>query len=634
MFNKSIGYRLTLYISLAVISVFVAFISANYLFNLKLYRENTLNKAIGKSMEVNALVNNKIVTTSEIASNISEQFFYFQSKGDVQLLLERILVKYPFINAVYANVDSVVPFENNYFYAFSNGDALHYKQSKEPVFVCHKEMELFAKIKNLTTSGWTEPYRCPEKGNVVVAYHTPLYYKTENGGENFAGQIIAELSLMELNDAINQIDVGERGYTFLITREGDYITHPNDSNILRRNVYSLPSKSLNSGKIDLKDILLNGKTGWAVVYPDIINYEKSWVYYTPINENRWFLLFITPYKELFFQLYWETVRLIIFALIGILLIFLIIKYITKKLVDPLSDVTSRLSALSGTEEKNGSTLNEVQRVSDTLEFLKEWFDQYRIASEQEELKSLRHKQDLQQASEIQQSLIKKSFPAFPNRKDIDLYAIYEPARVVSGDLFDYFFIDEDNLAFTIGDVSGKGIPAGIFMSVAQTIIRNKAIAGKKAKDIVIDANTELSTSNKHQYFLTLFLGVLNLKTGVLNYCNAAHDFPFVLKSNGSISELKETHGLPLGLYAEKEYKDSNIIIGKGDTIVLYTDGVTELFNEAKNQFGVERFKENLVRLAGLDPTDMVKTVHEVLKQFKGEAPQADDMSLFSIKYTP
>lgn len=634
MFNKSIGYRLTLYISLAVISVFVAFISANYLFNLKLYRENTLNKAIGKSMEVNALVNNKIVTTSEIASNISEQFFYFQSKGDVQLLLERILVKYPFINAVYANVDSVVPFENNYFYAFSNGDALHYKQSKEPVFVCHKEMELFAKIKNLTTSGWTEPYRCPEKGNVVVAYHTPLYYKTENGGENFAGQIIAELSLMELNDAINQIDVGERGYTFLITREGDYITHPNDSNILRRNVYSLPSKSLNSGKIDLKDILLNGKTGWAVVYPDIINYEKSWVYYTPINENRWFLLFITPYKELFFQLYWETVRLIIFALIGILLIFLIIKYITKKLVDPLSDVTSRLSALSGTEEKNGSTLNEVQRVSDTLEFLKEWFDQYRIASEQEELKSLRHKQDLQQASEIQQSLIKKSFPAFPNRKDIDLYAIYEPARVVSGDLFDYFFIDEDNLAFTIGDVSGKGIPAGIFMSVAQTIIRNKAIAGKKAKDIVIDANTELSTSNKHQYFLTLFLGVLNLKTGVLNYCNAAHDFPFVLKSNGSISELKETHGLPLGLYAEKEYKDSNIIIGKGDTIVLYTDGVTDLFNEAKNQFGVERFKENLVRLAGLDPTDMVKTVHEVLKQFKGEAPQADDMSLFSIKYTP
>jgi len=634
MFNKSIGYRLTLYISLAVISVFVAFISANYLFNLKLYRENTLNKAIGKSMEVNALVNNKIVTTSEIASNISEQFFYFQSKGDVQLLLERILVKYPFINAVYANVDSVVPFENNYFYAFSNGDALHYKQSKEPVFVCHKEMELFAKIKNLTTSGWTEPYRCPEKGNVVVAYHTPLYYKTENGGENFAGQIIAELSLMELNDAINQIDVGERGYTFLITREGDYITHPNDSNILRRNVYSLPSKSLNSGKIDLKDILLNGKTGWAVVYPDIINYEKSWVYYTPINENRWFLLFITPYKELFFQLYWETVRLIIFALIGILLIFLIIKYITKKLVDPLSDVTSRLSALSGTEEKNGSTLNEVQRVSDTLEFLKEWFDQYRIASEQEELKSLRHKQDLQQASEIQQSLIKKSFPAFPNRKDIDLYAIYEPARVVSGDLFDYFFIDEDNLAFTIGEVSGKGIPAGIFMSVAQTIIRNKAIAGKKAKDIVIDANTELSTSNKHQYFLTLFLGVLNLKTGVLNYCNAAHDFPFVLKSNGSISELKETHGLPLGLYAEKEYKDSNIIIGKGDTIVLYTDGVTELFNEGKNQFGVERFKENLVRLAGLDPTDMVKTVHEVLKQFKGEAPQADDMSLFSIKYTP
>jgi len=231
-------------------------------------------------------------------------------------------------------------------------------------------------------------------------------------------------------------------------------------------------------------------------------------------------------------------------------------------------------------------------------------------------------------------LIKTNFPAFPNRNDIDLYAIYQPARVVSGDLFDYFLIDDENLVFTIGDVSGKGVPAAIFMSVAQTIIRNKATSLKKAKEIVSDVNIELSTSNKHQYFLTLFLGILNLKSGVLSYCNAAHDFPYVLKPNGNIKELHEAHGLPLGLYPEKEYKDTRIQLGKGDTLVLYTDGVTELLNDRKIQYGNERFKENLVKLANFAPSDMVKMLYKNLEHYRGDCPQTDDICLFTIKYMP
>jgi hypothetical protein len=121
-------------------------------------------------------------------------------------------------------------------------------------------------------------------------------------------------------------------------------------------------------------------------------------------------------------------------------IYLIIYYITKKLIEPLSDVTSRLTVFSGENYSGKKTSNEVQMVSETLEYLRKWFEQYRAVSEEEEMKSLRRKQDLQQASEIQMSLIKTSFPAFPNRTDIDLYAIYKPARVVSGDLFDYFLL--------------------------------------------------------------------------------------------------------------------------------------------------------------------------------------------------
>ncbi|SHE37206.1 serine phosphatase [Mariniphaga anaerophila] len=637
MSNKSIAYRLTLFISLAVITVFITFIIANYLFNQKLIRENNVNRAIVMSMEVSALVNSKVFTTAEVTENIAEQFIYYGTKGDEQVLLSGIVEKYPFIKAIHVHIDSAVPLQYKNFYAIRGEDGdINVGQGNRMISCCDKEREIYDEIKDLTASDWTDPFLCPKKGTVVAANYAPIFYHGEDGKKIFAGQVVIELSLTELNDAINTMKNREKGYAFLITRDGDYITHPNDSNILKRNLYSLPSRMYDNGKLNPKDILQEGKSGWATIYPDILDFQKSWVYYTPINENRWFLIFVMPYRALFAPLYWITARMLTFALLGIILTYLIIKYITKSLVNPLTDVTSKLTALSGVGSNGDNTLNEVKQVSDTLEYLNEWFDHYRIASEQEEVKSLRRKQALQQASEIQQSLIKLNYPAFPNRKDIDLFVAYKPARIVSGDLFDYFLIDNENLVFTIGDVSGKGVPAAIFMSVAQTIIRNKANALKKAKEIVAEVNVELSTSNRHQYFLTLFLGVLNLRTGGLNCCNAAHDFPFILKSDGNIEELREAHGLPLGLYPDRGYKESIVKIEKGDTIVLYTDGVTEQLDSQKNQYGEVRLKENLRKMAknSLTPFEMVKKIEDDLDVFRGNSPQTDDVCLYTLRYNP
>jgi sigma-B regulation protein RsbU (phosphoserine phosphatase) len=619
---------------LAVITVFVAFITANYLFNRKLLRDNIENHAINMSMEVNSLVSQNTVTTNEVAKNIAKQIIYYSQNNNAEMLLSMAVKEYPFLNAIHVKIDSSVPLSFHYYYIFNNSeDDIIFKKNKTPFFYCQKEKELFENIPKSAVSGWTEPYRCKEKGNVVVSFYTPIESFSHDKQQIYSGHIICELSLTELNKSINQMEIGERGYAFLITEKGDYITHPNEDWILKQNVYSLPSKSINRKKINLDEILQNRQTGSTIVYPEILNFEKSWVYYTPVNENRWFLIFILPYKELFQELNWITFRMILFALIGILFIYLIIYYITKKLIEPLSDVTSRLTVYRGENYSESNTSNEVQMVSDTLEYLREWFEQYRTVSEEQEMKSLRRKQDLQQASEIQMGLIKTKFPAFPNRTDIDLYAIYKPARVVSGDLFDYFFIDNENLVFTIGDVSGKGIPAAIFMSVAQTIIRSKANV-TDSKIIVNKSNIELSTSNHHQYFLTLFLGVLNLRTGILNYCNAAHDFPYILKTDGNIKELDIAHGLPLGLYPEKEYKESKIKLEKGDTIILYTDGVTELLNEQNIQFGSERLKEKLKKLGNLSPAEIVISLEKEMEDYKGDHPQADDICLFAIQYKP
>lgn len=634
MFNKSIAYRLSIYISLAVISVFIAFIVANYLFNQKLLRENIENRAISLSSEVNSLVTREVVTTREVAENVAEQIIYYSKNGDAEMLLARVMKKYPFLNAIHVQIDSslALPY-TNYYLAAEEGDFV-FEQTSQPVFYCQRDKELFEIIRDSATSGWTEPYRCGERENVVVSYYSPVMYSPAGGEPVYAGHVICELSLTELNEALNQFEIGNRGYAFIINKTGEYITHPNEDWILNQNVYSLPSKSLDRQKIDLDKILSGGQSGSAIVHPEILDFEKSWVYFSPINENRWFMIFVMPYRELFHELFRVTFRMLIFALLGIVVIFFMVAVISTKLIEPLTDVTSRLNRLSGQAGGGrAKTRNEIKLVTDSLEYLKSWFAQYRVAREKEEMKSLRRKEDLQQASEIQQSLIKTTFPAFPSRNDIDLYAIYKPARVVSGDLFDYFFIDEENLMFTIGDVSGKGIPAAIFMSVAQTIIRNNASL-EEAKNIVNKANVELCTSNQHQFFVTLFLGVINVKKGELNYCNAAHNFPYILKPSGKIVELNSTHGLPLGLYPDKKYKEGRTKLEKGDTIILYTDGITEQQDDQKNQYGSNRFKENLQKLEGLPPEEIVHQIDKELELFKGNSPQNDDICLFVIKYTP
>jgi sigma-B regulation protein RsbU (phosphoserine phosphatase) len=214
---------------------------------------------------------------------------------------------------------------------------------------------------------------------------------------------------------------------------------------------------------------------------------------------------------------------------------------------------------------------------------------------------------------------------------VDLHGLYKPAHVVSGDLFDYLFIDDENILFTIGDVSGKGVPAALFMTIAQTIIKSNATF-KGASTIVRKANNELYTNNQHQFFLTLFLGVMNIKTGTLDYCNAAHTPTYILKHNGDIVELSQSHGLPLGLYANKSYSHSKELIEIGDTIILYTDGVTELQNERKIQFGQERFVENLRHVNGLEPEKLVDRIDKSLEIFKGSATQVDDITFMAIKY--
>jgi len=633
MFNKSISFRLSIFVSLAVISVFLAFIVITYFFNQKLLSENIKTRAIGISTGINSRVSQYVVSTREIADNLSKQVLYYSERGDTKDLLSMVMSKYDFLYAVHVNFNEELPFDYRNYFMVRTPDSLHFERSDEKIFDCIDEAEVLEKVAVRKKSGWTEPYRCNEfSNNIVVSYYCPVYEVSEGNDTTFLGELVCELSLLEMNAHINEIELGNEGFAFIIDTAGRYITHPRQDWIMNRSIFDLSNKVFDLSKIDFSNIVGNKISGDAVARPELLDYQKSWVYYTPIESKDWYLIFVLSYDELFSDLYLITLRLLFFAVAGIVIIYFIITYITNKLIEPLSEATDELKEFSRkTGNLSQDTLDEINRVTESLKSLKSWYEKQEVEQKRARKKSDLQKQDLLQASEIQQSIIKTDFPVFPERDEIDIYAIYKPAREVSGDLFDFFFIDDENLVFTIGDVSGKGVPAAIFMSIAQTIIKSNALY-KKSKNIVNKANKELCTDNQHQFFLTLFLGVLKIKKKELYYCNAAHTTGFVLKTTGDLTELSETHGLPLGLYPEKGYTDSKVPLETNDTIILYTDGVTELHNNENKLFGVKQLKSVLKNCAGKEPREMAEEIEKAIDKFRDGAAQYDDISLLIVKF--
>lgn len=632
MLNKSIAYRLSIYISLAVIGVFIAFMLITYFLNSRNINENIENYAFGESQKVIMTVEKKLIPTREITSNIGNQIIFYAQQSGSDLFIKGILEKYSFINAIHVNIDSVVPgLRYRNYLGYRDKDSIVFEQANESIFQCENLKRTIKEVSFKQSPTWTEVSICPRSEKSIISYYQPIFLNNK-ANQKVIGEVITELSLEMLSDAINNLDIGKNGYAFFAAKDGTFLTHPKKELINVGTIHAISDKVYDKNKINLAEALEKGLSNTMIVYPEYRNSEKHWGYYTRIKEVEWTLFFALPYKELYQPLYLAILKMLFFSVLGVLIIYLIITYITNKLIEPLSTVTSQLQKFSSRSGKQElETLNEIMLVSESLNNIQVWYEKFKRDRSHEELKSKSIEQDLLQASEIQQSLIKTNFSEFDKIKEIDIYAIYEPARIVSGDLFDYFFIDKEHIIITMGDVSGKGVPAALFMSIAQTLIKSNGTS-LLARRIVKKTNNKLFTVNQHQFFLTLFLGILNIKTGVFDYCNAAHTPSYILKLNGEIIELAQSHGLPLGVYSNKKYSDSKITLDKGDSIILYTDGVTDLQDENKVQFGNERFIENLHHLVDCNPKELVMRMDKSLKTFRGKAPQVDDITLMAIKY--
>lgn len=263
------------------------------------------------------------------------------------------------------------------------------------------------------------------------------------------------------------------------------------------------------------------------------------------------------------------------------------------------------------------TLEEINHVRTSME-------------EHHQLLSIQH--DLETAREIQLAILPMDFPPFPHRKDFDIYASMMAAREVGGDFYDFFMIDNDRLGFVIGDVSGKGVPAAIFMAVSRTLIRATGLKGIPVDECIEYANHLLCNESASCMFVTVFYGILDIRTGEIQYVNGGHNPPCLIRAEGKLEHVPLTGGTILGFADHEKYRTGSIRLRKGDTIYLYTDGVTEAFNNTGEAYGEARLESWLTGHATDSIQELIKGTISEIQEFSDTVPQSDDITLMAIRY--
>jgi sigma-B regulation protein RsbU (phosphoserine phosphatase) len=390
---------------------------------------------------------------------------------------------------------------------------------------------------------------------------------------------------------------------------------------------------------------LNGETG-TQIFPDYrgVSVLSS---YKPLNisDVNWAIMSEIDEAEAFKYVHYlkkNVIVLLVVLIIGILIISLLFSRTLTRPLKTLSRYTEELSRRDFTSSDSCSFLDElltVARRGDEVGELAQAFQRMETELETsiENLKNTttvkeRMESELNIGRKIQMSMIPLTFPPFPDRREFSIYATLQPAREVGGDFYDFFFIDENRFCLCIGDVSGKGVPAALFMAVTKTLIKSRATDDFSTASIITHVNDELSRDNEAYLFVTIFMGILDIKTGALVYTNAGHNPPYIIREDDSIERLDQKHGPVVGAMDGLAYKEDKTNLTRGDMLLLYTDGITEAMDPAKNLFSEKRLAELLSSQKHKSAEEVVQSTVIEVKRFEDGMDQADDITVLGAQY--
>lgn len=294
----------------------------------------------------------------------------------------------------------------------------------------------------------------------------------------------------------------------------------------------------------------------------------------------------------------------------------------------LSQKSAVTSAISKLAIKTG---DEIESLAEAIKTMEQEINIYiddltAVTAEKERIGA-----ELDVATRIQGSMLPCIFPPFPDRKELDIFATMTPAKEVGGDFYDFFLVDDEHLAMVMADVSGKGVPAALFMVIAKTLIKNSAQTGLSPREVLEKVNNQLCENNDAELFVTVWLGVLEISTGKLVAANAGHEYPVMKRAGGDYELLKDKHGFVLAGMEGLRYEEYELMLSSGDRLYLYTDGVAEATNSNNELYGTERMLAALNRCKEGSPEELLHHIKEDVDSFVGEAPQFDDITMLALE---
>ena len=429
---------------------------------------------------------------------------------------------------------------------------------------------------------WSEPYFDDTGAKMMLSTYT-VPIRDSKG--TIVALLGADVSLNWLADVINARHIYPSSYNLMFSRTGQIMVCPVESLILRKSIQEVTSRSIDTSVNHINRQILSGESGQAVLTDN--QGVKKYIFFAPVEgETGWSMAVVCADSEIYGSLRRIRFNLVLLLVGGLLLLTFII-YRTARAIKRIQEVNS-----------------EKERIGCELKI----------------------------ASSIQMGMLPKTFPSPPERDDVSMYGSLTPAKEVGGDLFD-FYIRDEKLFFCIGDVSGKGVPASLVMSVTRSMFRTMSAHEALPERIVTTMSEAMIEINESNMFATLFVGVLDLPTGRLRYCNAGHDAPLIAGSE--ISLLPVDSNIPVAVMPGWKFTCQETMIKKGTTIFLYTDGLTEAERSDHAQFGIDRVKAVAEQLQGegeQTPKQLVLRMTDAVQQFVGDADKSDDLTLLAIQY--
>lgn len=516
--------------------------------------------------------------------------------------------------------DSFIPGQKNFCpYVYRKDGAPIYSLLAPPEYD-HFEWDWYRKPKEAGRALWTEPFFDEGGGNVLMTTRAVPFKHPDTGA--FRGVATIDISLDALLEGLSRLKVADTGYTLLLSPEGRILSCPDREKIMKTGLADLNP--------DLAQQLSPGSEGF-IKSTDPLRPRDAWIAYAPVPGAGFTLALVYPADEIFRDAQRLLLKLVIIGAAGVILLFVVLAFVARSVSSPVADLAAaaREVAAGNLDQRISGKVN-IDEVRDLGAAFEKMTRDLRLHLD--ELRSTtaltsRLAGELSAARRIQMSMLPGEWPTGAPA-GISLRAVIQPAREVGGDFYDYRQIDHERISFLVGDVSGKGVPAALFMAMTQTLFKGLANPARGAAEVMAGVNRALCDQAHTGMFVTLVYGVLHLPTGKLELCNAGHLDPFLIRPGQGLRPVEGNGNNPaLGLLRDLDFVCAEIQLHPGDRLVLFTDGVTEALDRDEQLYSVER----LQRLLETGPADIGAALLHDVRTHTGDQDPTDDLTVLVVE---